>query len=747
MPSFNEEHANSDSEVAGLTLHSLQKTTHATGVTPASPPDGPTLKQYRAPIAKATARPPINPTSMPSPAATNFAPSSNKLEATRLDESTQSLKSDDDPQLGLFNQVYDWLQHEKTRRMTRKARHAEANAANSIAVAEREPHPPAQDHPSESTFSLDKLEHILLQFAGPRNLHGLASHRLPRLPTRRRHKGLRRGSASESDYTDVEAPVPNVEAVLDNTKTLAYSSSIAADNDTTSENSSKRSKDLEAWAVFKGEIVRIVHTLQLRGWRKMPMEKSHEIEVVRLSGAMTNAIYVVTPPKHFYNLNPKAENGSTALVARKPPPKLLLRIYGPQVDHLIDRENELSILRRLGRKNIGPRVLGTFLNGRFEEYFEARPLTFKELRIPETAKQIAKRMRELHDGIELLEEEREGGPMIFKNWDKWVDRCEQATTWLDKELESPQNELKSATEPWRRRGYVCGVPWAAFRKAVDHYRTWLIASCGGIEQIKRELVFAHNDTQYGNLLRMEPATQSPLLLPANEHKQLVVIDFEYSSANVAGHEFANHFTEWCYNYHDEERPWACNNRFYPTPEDQRRFVMTYLTHRPAVTGGVVSPLSTPAMRGGTGSAITPLTLDDCTDASNQQTEKSIEDELEAEVARLLHQTRLWRVLNSAQWVAWGIVQAKVPGMEEGIAETTATSGDASPENGHDETPTSKSPTPADSEADEEEEFDYLAYAQDRALFFWSDLLALNLINPDDLPPPMVEHIQKRVVDY
>jgi choline kinase len=163
------------------------------------------------------------------------------------------------------------------------------------------------------------------------------------------------------------------------------------------------------------------------------------------------------------------------------------------VDHLIDREKELQILRRLGRKNIGPRVLGTFLNGRFEEYFEARPLTPQELRMPETAKQIAKRMRELHEGIELLEEEREGGPMIFKNWDKWVDRCEQVTTWLDKEIQSPQNEAKAASEPWRRRGFVCGVTWDMFRKAVDNYRLWLIAESGGIAEIKRQLVFAHND--------------------------------------------------------------------------------------------------------------------------------------------------------------------------------------------------------------------------------------------------------------
>ena len=34
------------------------------------------------------------------------------------------------------------------------------------------------------------------------------------------------------------------------------------------------------------------------------------------------------------------------------------------------------------------------------------------------------------------------------------------------------------------------------------------------------------------------------MLPANEHKQLVVIDFEYASANVPGLEFANHFVSW-----------------------------------------------------------------------------------------------------------------------------------------------------------------------------------------------------------
>ncbi|KAJ5581603.1 Choline kinase N-terminal [Penicillium sp. DV-2018c] len=674
-------------------------------------------------------------------------PSLEDQSSVKHDEDREhSTRSEDDFQ-GLFHQVYEWLHHEKSRRQHRKARKFET-APHAINGDESDATDGPIDRPntSDHSFSLEKLEKILLQYATTRPGSALSStHKhLAKRHSRRRLRGLRRGSVSESDITDTEAPPPEVEAFLDNTKTLAYTGGGAVEESTDSSASVRQAKDAEAWAIFKSEIVRIVHTLQLKGWRKVPAELAGEIEVVRLSGALTNAVYVVEPPKKL----PPPKTDSNTLVSRKPPPKLLLRIYGPQVDHLIDRENELQILRRLGRKNIGPRILGTFLNGRFEEYFEARPLTPKELRMPETAKQVAKRMRELHDGIELLEEEREGGPMIFKNWDKWMDRCEQVMTWLDKELESPHNEAKAALEPWRRRGYVCGVKWSVFRKAVENYRRWLVASSGGLDEIKRQLVFAHNDTQYGNLLRMEPATQSPLLLPANEHKQLVVIDFEYSSANTPGLEFANHFTEWCYNYHDEERSWACNNRLYPTPEEQYHFVSTYLTHQPGNPSGAISPMSSPVIRGRTNAAFAPLDLDDGPDRPDShlsQSDLSKEDELDAHVRFLMQQTRKWRAMNSAQWVAWGIVQAKVPGMEEGIAEMFAARNGSNDE-GEDDG--EKTPTgPSGVEEEDEGDFDYLAYAQDRAIFFWGDLLSMNLIKAEDLPAPLVEHIKLRLVEY
>ena len=42
----------------------------------------------------------------------------------------------------------------------------------------------------------------------------------------------------------------------------------------------------------------------------------------------------------------------------------------------------------------------------------------------------------------------------------------------------------------------------------------------------------------------------------------------------------------------------------------------------------------------------------------------MEKHMEEEAGRLMAETRLWRLANSAQWVAWGIVQAQVPGMPD-----------------------------------------------------------------------------------
>jgi choline kinase len=277
-------------------------------------------------------------------------------------------------------------------------------------------------------------------------------------------------------------------------------------------------------------------------------------------------------------------------------------------------------------------------------------------------------------------------------------------------------------------------------------------------------------TQYGNILRLLPTTQSPLLLPANTHKQLVVIDFEYASANTHGLEFANHFTEWCYNYHDAAKPHSCNVKVYPTPEEQRTFIRAYLNHRPQFTASAsATPKALP--NPGPGSAgISAFMLDSRTPsgANNYQEEEERRvEELEKQVEMLMTETRLWRIANSAQWVAWGIVQANIPELDAFDAASSVTAS-TSPD-GRSEIFTSAQSTPCESprhvsstshvesaedaakaeeetkEDENEDEFDYLGYAQERAMFFWGDCVGLGLVKLEELPERVQNEI--KIVGY
>ena len=447
---------------------------------------------------------------------------------------------------------------------------------------------------------------------------------------------------------------------------------------------------------------------------------------------------------------------------------LLLRVYGPQVEHLIDRDAELNILKRLARKKIGPRMLGTFSNGRFEEYLHAKTLEAQDLRIPETSKQIAKRMRELHEGIELLDTEIDAGPGIFLNWDDWVERCEKVITWLDQQV----RQAESGGEPkpkakYTRLGLICGVEWAIFRKTYDKYRAKLTEECGFESGIRKKLVFAHNDTQYGNLMRLTPSGESPLLQPSNQHKQLVVIDFEYAGQNTVGLEFANHFTEWCYNYHDPDKSYACNHKAYPTEKEQHRFVRSYVMHRPQFNP---SASATPKMDGREKTNISDFMLDarapPGVPASDYDEEESArEKKMEEDIQRLIYETRLWRIANHAKWVAWGIVQAKVPELDEPPKKSITSSvkdkmdrmkahlnphSDPLSEEEKEQKEAAMHDRPegrdqeeahAEGEEEEVEEFDYLAYAQERAMFFWGDCLQMGLIKEEELPEGMRQMVK------
>ena len=79
----------------------------------------------------------------------------------------------------------------------------------------------------------------------------------------------------------------------------------------------------------------------------------------------------------------------------------------------------------------------------------------------------------------------------------------------------------------------------------------------------------------------------------------------------------------------------------------------------------------------------------------------------------MEEARVWRPASHAMWASWGVVQAKIPWKgKEGEGSTDEQGASAS--------------------EGEDNEFDYLGYAQERALLFWGDMISLGVMKEEEV---------------
>ena len=216
----------------------------------------------------------------------------------------------------IIAQVADWLKHEKAKKIQRIARkrnvapQTEGETGTASITSGREQidqslhiggHTQTPSEISDEGVDLDQLEQIL---------SGIEMTLTPKTDKKDTYfphhqlsnaRSLRKSStgASDRENLDDDDLVPSAEVILDNTKTLAYCSSAPTSAVSLLETSKRAVKEREAWLHFKNEIVRLAHTLKLKGWRRVPLDRGGEIDVQRLSGALTNAVYVVSPPNNL----------------------------------------------------------------------------------------------------------------------------------------------------------------------------------------------------------------------------------------------------------------------------------------------------------------------------------------------------------------------------------------------------------------------------------------------------------------
>lgn len=253
--------------------------------------------------------------------------------------------------------------------------------------------------------------------------------------------------------------------------------------------------------VFRLKLLDCLRALQVPVWSTARIG-SEDIKVHKVSGSLTNAVF-------FVSCHSPLRGART----------LLLRIYGPCSGSLISRPRELHTLHVLSSQyHIGPRVYGTFENGRVEEYFESTTLTPSDIRDPTISRWIGARMAELHSvDIDVVEGSSSPASRKAKEWD--IGALNNVKAWLG--LAEDVLKLPVISDTIRTQ-----LDLKSFKQEWGKYLQWLLTADDVNNGSRR--VFAHNDAQYGNLLRLQ---HSPTKI-GDEHRQVGVHGHDSNSLHL-----------------------------------------------------------------------------------------------------------------------------------------------------------------------------------------------------------------------
>ena len=240
-----------------------------------------------------------------------------QVDGSHLCEATQG-SSNHKSQVRFMEQVLDWVkherQHQRERALKREVRKAEKKGRASQ-------HPPGlQEQIKKPTDTgeipipgrVDTDENLAgsVITSSPESTtseFGASTESLNRLEMIAR-AGLAASTSSRVDVPTTATPPKGTLSHRPSRKTLhphSRSVSYGSDTDYTSEGDvlvpecevTLGTPEEIGWDNFKEEILKLTHTLRCKGWRKVALERYKELEVQRLSGALTNAVYVVFPPQ------------------------------------------------------------------------------------------------------------------------------------------------------------------------------------------------------------------------------------------------------------------------------------------------------------------------------------------------------------------------------------------------------------------------------------------------------------------
>ncbi|CAJ0600846.1 unnamed protein product [Cylicocyclus nassatus] len=248
--------------------------------------------------------------------------------------------------------------------------------------------------------------------------------------------------------------------------------------------------------------------------------KARNVNVVRMRG-LTNLVYIVSRER----LSPEDKNDA-----------VVLRIQS-QTDYekLI---NELVVLMTLAESGLGPKLLGVFPGGRFEQYIPSRHLQHHEVTDSRNCVLLARLLPRFHSATVPVSKQ----PSLLHMMREWLALFgKQGTSSI--QMETTSFQLPANTFP-------STLSLDDIAREIDLVEEFLSTSTSPI-------VFCHNDLTSGNLLLSSHSANDPKFsidddaaptladIAANRTTSrdvsLSLVDFEFSGYNYRGFDLANYF--------------------------------------------------------------------------------------------------------------------------------------------------------------------------------------------------------------
>ncbi|KAK7354279.1 hypothetical protein VNO80_19738 [Phaseolus coccineus] len=233
--------------------------------------------------------------------------------------------------------------------------------------------------------------------------------------------------------------------------------------------------------------------------------------VEKISGGITNLLLKVSV---------KQENCIEEIIT--------IRLYGPNTEHIIDRQRELQATKFITAAGFGAKWLGIFGNGMVQSFINAQTLSPSDMREPKLAAKIAKQLQRFH----YVEIPGSKEPQLWNDVWKFFEKASG--------LEYDDSEKQKTYEA------------ISFKELHDEI-VELKELC---DLLKSPVIFAHNDLLSGNIM-----------INCEEDK-LYFIDYEYASYNYRGYDIGNHFAEYA--------GFDCDFDLYPNINEQYHFLRHYL---------------------------------------------------------------------------------------------------------------------------------------------------------------------------